>query len=180
MKSKSESPADRRFERPARLALFLPVACCCVFQAGCRPAVSVTTQHNDASRTGANLQETALNVSSVRCRFGKLFSRTVLGAVYAQPLVLAGVDTRQGKRNLVYIATMHNMVYAFDADDAAQTAPVWAKALGPSVRLPDSDVGGGGYNDVSFEVGIVSTPVIDRLRNAVYVVAFSKENGRHI
>jgi hypothetical protein len=101
--------------------------------------------------------------------------------VYAQPLVLAGVGGRKGKRNLVYIATMHNMVYAFDADSAAQVDPVWVRALESSVRLPDSDVGGGGgYSDISFEVGIVSTPVIDRSRNALYVVAFSKESGKHV
>src|ERR1700694_913950 len=100
MKCKSDFVVYRPLERRRTRLFSWVAACCCVFQVGCGPPVSVTTQHNDTFRTGANLQETALSVSSVRCRFGKLFSRTVLGAVYAQPLVLAGVGGRKGKRNL--------------------------------------------------------------------------------
>jgi hypothetical protein len=72
----------------------LAVAAVLAFQLGCATPVSVTTRHNDNLRTGANLQEKLLTVSSVKCRFGKLFGRSVLGATYAQPLVLAGVQTK--------------------------------------------------------------------------------------
>src|SRR5215472_15656351 len=81
--------------------------------------VSVTTYHNDNSRTGANTQEftlTPANVSS--SQFGKLFTAPVSGAVYAQPLYLANVTIAGGTHNVVYVATEHDSVYAIDADTA--------------------------------------------------------------
>jgi hypothetical protein len=84
--------------------------------------------------------------------FGKLFTRNLDGQVYAQPLYVGGVN---GK-NLVYVATEHNTVYAFDADDLRVTAPpVWQKNFGPSV--PAADTGSGLLTP---EIGITSTPVI--------------------
>ncbi|HEY9231456.1 MAG TPA: pyrrolo-quinoline quinone, partial [Blastocatellia bacterium] len=69
-------------------------------------AVSVLTQHNDRQRTGANLLETTLTTDNVNVnQFGKLFTRTVSGQVYAQPLVAANVSLAGvGLRNLVYVA----------------------------------------------------------------------------
>src|SRR5689334_4250256 len=78
----------------------------------------VLTFHNDLGRTGANLQETALSPSSVNAaKFGKLYTLPVTGMVYAQPLYVAGLATPAGTKNVLYVATMHNKVYAFDADD---------------------------------------------------------------
>src|SRR3974377_1984988 len=74
------------------------------------PPVAVLTQHNDVSRTGAILSETVLNTSNVSVsRFGKLFTRTVDGQIYAQPLYVPGVTIPgRGVHNVVYVATMHN------------------------------------------------------------------------
>jgi len=108
--------------------------------------IPVTTQHNDNNRTGANLSETQLTTASVNVQqFGRLFRRHVVGAVYAQPLTLPGVVLPQlGTRDVLYVATMHNYVYAFDATDPAATAPLWRTSLGPSIRLADPGIGPGG------------------------------------
>src|SRR5215510_7339469 len=88
--------------------------------------VNVLTQHNNNNRTGANLNETTLNTSNVRPgRFGKLFSRAVDGQIYTQPLYVSQLAIpERGTRNVVYVATQHNSVYAFDADDPDQFEPL--------------------------------------------------------
>ncbi len=103
----------------------------------------ILTQHNDTSRTGANLHETQLTISNVNPQqFGKLFERQVDGQIYAQPLYVSNVTIpNQGSHNVVYVATMHNSVYAFDADDPQATAPLWHVSLGPSAPLPDPNIG---------------------------------------
>ncbi|MEU5418904.1 hypothetical protein [Streptomyces sp. NPDC020667] len=143
--------------------------------------LSVTTQHNDNRRTGANPLETTLRPGNVRpATFGKLFSRAVDGQIYAQPLYLARCPVEgHGVRDVVFTATMHNSVYAFDADDPAASAPLWHTSLGPSVTLPDANVGPPGYRDIAVEVGVVSTPVIDVERHVLYVVAFTGEQGAY-
>src|SRR5262245_60609468 len=94
-------------------------------------SVNVLTQHNDLNRTGANLQETVLTTTNVAGgTFGKLFSRAVDGQIYAQPLYAGGAI---GTRNVVYVATEHNSVYAFDADDPAASSPLWQVNLGTPV-----------------------------------------------
>ncbi|PSJ29145.1 pyrrolo-quinoline quinone [Streptosporangium nondiastaticum] len=147
---------------------------------GAGPA-PVTTQHNDNRRTGANLHEHALTPLTVGpTTFGKLFTRAVDGQIYAQPLVVPGVDVPgTGPRDIVYAATMHNSVYAFDAHDPAATAPLWRASLGPSAPLPDPQIGPSGYRDIAVEVGIVSTPVIDTARQVLYAVAFTKDADGH-
>jgi hypothetical protein len=145
--------------------------------------VSVLTQHNDNYRTGANLAETTLTPARVGGKtFGKLFSRPVDAQIYAQPLVAAGVNVPgKGKKNLVFVATLKNTVYAFDADDKAATTPVWSRNLGPSVAVPNAYFGNryGPFHDVDKEIGIVGTPVIDSAKGVLYVVAFTedKEGG---
>ncbi len=138
---------------------------------------TVTTQHNDNNRSGANLNETILNTSNVNPdKFGKLFTREVDGQIYAQPLYLCDVDIPDhGIHNVIYVATMHNTVYAYDADDPNATQPLWTASLGPSVPLPDPNIGPEGYEDITIEVGIVSTPVISVENNSIYVVSTNKD-----
>src|SRR5689334_13795852 len=78
--------------------------------------VNVLTYHNDNARSGANLRETLLSPSNVNAgSFGKLFTYTVDGWVYAQPLYVSGLSiSGKGARNVVFVATQHNTVYAFD------------------------------------------------------------------
>jgi hypothetical protein len=132
--------------------------------------VHVLTQHNDFNRTGANTEEKILTTTSVTPQsFGKLFQVPVDGQVYAQPLFVGGV---RGK-NVVYVATEHNSVYAFDADQGG--APIWSVNLGSS--MPSQDTGGCGL--LSPEIGITSTPVINLAAQTIFVSAKTKENGAY-
>ena len=91
-------------------------------------AVSVTMQHDDNLRSGANLKETVLTPANVGGgAFGMLFARAVDDQIYAQPLVLppAWRSRCKGTHNVVYVATMSDSVYAFDARDPAAGAPLW-------------------------------------------------------
>ena len=143
---------------------------------GSGPA-SVLTQHNDNARTGANLNEAILTTSNVNVnQFGRLFSRVVDGQIYAQPLYVPGVTIGQGIHNVVYVATMTNNLYAFDADDPAASAPLWQVNLGPPV--PVADVGETG--DINPWIGITSTPVIDVASGILYCVAKTKEGTSYV
>jgi hypothetical protein len=88
---------------------------------GAATLVSALTYHYDNTRQGANTNETTLTPSNVNVgSFGKLFSYTVDGHVYAQPIVMAGVNVPgKGTHNIVFVATQHDSVYAFDADSNA-------------------------------------------------------------
>ncbi len=145
---------------------------------------NVTTQHNDAARSGANLSETILTPANVNVgQFGKLFERTVDDQVYAQPLYVSNVNVPTvGLRNVLYVATVSNSVYAFDADNPAATEPLWRVTYINSptvVPVHRTDVGQacGEYLDFSGNIGIVGTPVIDVARQTIYFVARTKENG---
>jgi hypothetical protein len=132
----------------------------------------VLTNRNDNARTGAALSETVLTPALLRSgRFGKLFTREVDGQVYAQPLFVEGLLIGGRKHNAVFVATAQNSVYAFDADDdQAQSGPLWKS--GPlGLPVPRSDVVGDKLIDPV--IGIISTPVIDRASETIFVVAKS-------
>src|SRR5438093_8703188 len=94
------------------------------------PATVPMSQY-DYGRTGANLQESILKPSNVDAtHFGKLFSRTVDDSIYALPLIVPGLDIAGQRHNVLFVASMGNTVYAFDADDPAQSAPLWSRSLG--------------------------------------------------
>ncbi len=140
-------------------------------------AVSVLTQHNDNVRSGANLEEKKLNTSNVNVnQFGLVASRDVDGRIYAQPLYVPGITIAGKIKNVVYVATMHNWVYAFDADDLSPAAgPLWKRQVDPN-PVP-SRFYGQNYHDISNNnddpIGILSTPVVDPGANTIYLVAAS-------
>ncbi len=145
--------------------------------ATCAMAVpsDVLTHHNDQGRTGANLNETTLVPATLQQKgFGRLFSFVVDGQIYAQPLVVTNLEVAgKGTRNVVFVATMRNMVYAFDAE-GGDALPLWQTFLGPPMlfdRIPkDAGAQLGQYNIRPY-IGITSTPVIDRDKKLMYVVA---------
>jgi hypothetical protein len=140
----------------------------------------VYTYHNDVARTGQNLKEYALNTTTVNSStFAQLFSCPVDGYVYAQPLYVANLLVGSTTRNVVFIATEHDSVYAFDADSPS-CVQLWKTSfLGTGVTtMPWGDTAtssSGATNDVFPEIGITSTPVIDPASNTIYVVAKTKE-----
>jgi hypothetical protein len=154
------------------------------------PPVQVTMNGYTQGGSGANTQETYLNISNVNpSKFGKLFTRTVDGDQYAQPLYMSRLKMpADGKiHNVVFLATSLDSVYAYDADYAPATAPLWQKSLGTSTpeHSPYLDwqwaawANGGaalcpsssGYS--MNEVGITATPVIDPATDTIYVVALN-------
>ncbi len=165
--------------RIAGLIAFLALAVGPSVSRGAGPLVNVLTRHNDIGRSGDNLREVFLTTSNVRPgQFGKLFTRTVDGQIYAQPLYVSNVAFANGTtRNVVIVATMHNTVYAFDADDPAASTPIWQVSLGPSIPVPDPTFGYryGPFFDIKVEVGALSTPVIDIATQTIYLDAATKE-----
>ncbi len=147
----------------------------CVCSTESYAQVSVTTYHNDNSRTGANTQESILTPANVNSsQFGKLFSVPVDGAVYAQPLYLANVTIDGGPHNVVYIATEHDSVYAIDADTGRIYWQISLIPPGGSTFNTATDVNCG---DQAPEIGITGTPVIDTTTGTLYLVAKVKLNG---
>ncbi len=145
-----------------------------------RAQVDVLTANYDNNRTNANLSEGLLNANNVNpTQFGKLWAYAVDGQVYAQPLYVHALTMPgRGTLNVLYVATMHNSVYAFDADGATGTAPLWQVNLGASVATASFDVPGAApYTDIQPEVGILSTPAIDRTGNTIYVVDETMTGG---
>jgi hypothetical protein len=144
--------------------------------------LQVTTFHNDQARTGQNLSEVVLAPSNVNVNsFGKLYSFPIQGNVYAQPLYVPGVMVNSALHNVIYVATEHDVVYAFDADTNSPT-PLWTvsftSADGTSVTtVPASDTG---CPDLTPELGITGTPVIDTSTHTMYLVARTKENGTYL
>jgi Ig-like domain-containing protein/immunoglobulin I-set domain protein len=141
-------------------------------------STDVTTYHYDNLRTGQNTHETTLTHANVNSStFGLLGSFPVDGHVDAQPLYLSAVAIPgQGTKNVLYVVTEHDSVYAFDADSVTSTSAttLWHSSVLGAGETSSDDRGCG---QVTPEIGITSTPVIDRTRNAIYLVAVSKTSG---
>lgn len=130
---------------------------------------AITTGQYNNGRTSANTNETILDTSNVNVnQFGKLFSWSVDDQVYAQPLYVPGVTISGKTTNVVYVATMHNSLYAFDAENPG-ARPLWHVTLGQYVNSANSH--GCPDTHTNGEVGILSTPVIDPSSKTMYVVA---------
>src|SRR5437762_4108851 len=140
-------------------------------------STDVITYHYDNQRTGQNLNEVTLTPANVNSsKFGKLGEFAVDGKVDAQPLYLSNLMIGGQKRNVLYVVTEHGSVYAFDADsiNGTTSTSLWkTSTLGSGETTSDNR----GCGQVSPEIGITATPVIDRTRNAIYVIAMSKNSA---
>ena len=143
---------------------------------------AVTTWHYDNARTAANTSETLLKPANVNFHtFGKLFTQPVDGFIVGHPLYLPGITIPgQGTHNVVYVATMHDTVYAFDAD-TPNVPPLWMTSIltyspAGATPVPVSVKKGSGVTGWT-EVGIISTPAIDTKSGTLYLVAETYENS---
>ena len=139
-------------------------------------APDVTTYHYDNARDGLNPAETILTTSNVNStQFGKIGFDTVDGIVDAEPLYLANVTVNGALHNVLYVATENDSVYAFDADTGTQ---LWMTSIVGSGETPSDDHGCG---QITPEIGITSTPVIDRRQGTngtLFTVGMTKDaNG---
>jgi hypothetical protein len=143
--------------------------------------ISVLTQHNDTARTGQNLSESILTPANVSSGgFGKVFTLGVDGEVLAQPLYLPAVTVGASAHNVVFVATEHDSVYAFDADSGG--APLWQASMltaahGAAAGATSDPEYESGCGDLATEYGITGTPVIDPVSKTLYLVSDTFENG---
>jgi outer membrane protein assembly factor BamB len=138
-------------------------------------APDVTTYHYDNARDGLNAQETLLTLANVNStQFGKVGFDTVDGKVDAEPLYLANLTAGGKQRNVLYVATEHGSVYAFDADDGTQ---IWKTSILGSGETTSDDHH---CSQITPEIGITSTPVIDRKQGAngtLFTIGMSKDSA---
>lgn len=168
----------RRPRSAACLDRLLWIAALVMAFTGVAGATDVVTYHNDLARTGQNLDETILNLKNVKSStFGLLFTMPVDGKIDAEPLYLSSVSIpNQGTHNVIYAVTENDSVYAFDADKGSL---LWQVSLLEKNETPSDDHG---CSQISPQIGITSTPVIDRSSGAngtIYVVAMSVDKGGH-
>jgi hypothetical protein len=135
----------------------------------------VPTYHHDASRSGGNLTETVLTPSNVNSTlFGLLHILPADGLVDAAPVIATGVNIGGSIHNVVYVASEHDSMYAYDADTGAALLQVSLLANG---EMPSDDRS---CNQVTPEIGVTGTPVIDRSagpNGTLFVVAMSKDGS---
>jgi hypothetical protein len=173
-----------------RLLLSVATAILCSCGGGGQPSHErgssiVTTWHYDNARTGANSNEMILTLGNVNSNtFGKLGDIPADGAVIGQVLYLPNVSIPgKGTHNVVFAATMHDSVYAFDADrnTGVNASPLWQVSLltPGATPVPMTVQRCSGVTEWS-EVGVVSTPVIDSATGTIYVVAKTYENGNSV
>jgi hypothetical protein len=151
---------------------------------GVTDLAGIYTYHDDLARTGANEREYALTPADVDAAgFGKLFSCPVDGAIYAQPLWVAHLRVDGRARNVVFVATAHDSLYAFDADESP-CVELWKDNLigprhgsdGGEATVPAGAqlrLVGKGDGDMTPEVGVTGTPVIDPRTDTLFVVSKS-------
>jgi hypothetical protein len=161
------------------------LAVTCLTPAGAQTFTGVITQHNDVGRSGQNLNETILTPANVGpTTFGKLFSYSVDGQMYAQPLYVPNVSIQgQGTHNVIYVETQNDSLYAFDADGLSPTALFQVSFINPAAGITAVPCKTDGNTDITCGVypiyGINSTPVIDLTTNTMYLVTRTDNNGTY-
>ena len=149
----------------------------CLVSANLQAQPNVLTSNYDNNRTNANLAETILTPATVYPdAFGKIGAYPVDGHVFAQPLYVRDVAINGELKNVLYVATMHNSVYAFDADQPQLSEPLWKVNLGEP--LPTKYYRR--FSDIEKEIGILSTPVINLGHRAIYVVTCTYQNEKPV
>jgi PQQ-like domain len=149
----------------------------------CGAQINILTNRFDNARTAANVSETILNVSNVNVnQFGKLYTIPVDGAIYAQPLYVSNLSIPSaGTHKVLYVATMNDKVYAFDADT---NAVLWMRDFtNPSAGItavPIVSIVGTNSENIVGNVGVESTPVIDLSTATMYLLARTLENSVHV
>ena len=171
--------------RAARALILVGVLAAAFANESARAAPGVLVRGVDSAGTGANLAETTLKTSNVGPgTFGRLFSLPVDGHMYAQPLYVPNVPIPgQGTHNVVYAATMNNMVYAYDADSPGPALWMFnaTSAIPGATLVPAADITGTGADqNLHGNLGIQSTPVIDAGSQTLYLVARTLENGQQV
>src|SRR5262249_1311062 len=160
----SHHPRRRAMVAAAGLALAVAAGRALGQEPSAPGSFNALTRNYNNQRTGANLAETVLDTTNVNAgQFGKLFQLPVDDQVYAGLLYASGVAIAGGTHNVLYVATVNNTVYAFDADTVG--SPLWQRNFngsgGPPTRNTEVGGAGGTYRDFSGNIGIVGTPVID-------------------
>jgi Ig-like domain-containing protein len=142
-------------------------------------SVNILTYHNDVARTGQNLNETILTHANINSTaFGSVGTLAADGRVDAEPLYVSNVTIGGVSHNVAYVVTEHDSVYAYDADTFAQ---LWKVSMLGSGESTSEGVNGCGQ--VSPEIGITSTPVIDLNagpNGTIFLVAMSKSGTTYI
>ncbi|HEY6769303.1 MAG TPA: choice-of-anchor D domain-containing protein [Candidatus Sulfotelmatobacter sp.] len=139
------------------------------------------THHNDTFRTGQNSTEAALTTGNIApAQFGKIFKYTVDGQIYTEPLWVPNLTISGVAHNVVFVATQHDSVYAFDADNATlYPNPLWQTSfINPTAgitSIPRADIEKG--LDINPEIGVTATPVIDVAKGVIFVEARSKDTS---
>jgi hypothetical protein len=139
------------------------------------PGVDVTTYHYDVGRTGLNPNETTLTLANVNSTgFGLLHTFAADGQVHGEPLYLAGLSVGGTQQNVLYVVTENDSVYAFNADTGTQ---LWKTSV---LGSGESTSGDHGCGQISPQIGITSTPVIDRgagPSGTIFVVGMSLDSS---
>jgi len=165
---------------PGRVVVLMLIALAALLQgAAARAQTSVLQRGYDAGLSGATLTETALNTSNVTAStFGMVFKLPVDDVIYAQPLYVPNVVINQQNHNVLYVATMSDTLYAFDADTGG--AALWTLNLASLVGatpVPIAQFAFSGNRNIVGNLGILSTPVIDLSTNTLYAVACTLESS---
>ena len=142
---------------------------------------AVLTYKNDTSRTGQNTNETILTTSNTNSmQFGKHVSYSVDGQVYAQPLYVPNLTIAGTAYNVVFAATENDSIYAFDADQTSNVAPLWHVSFLKLPNVTTVSSNAVSCDDISPQHGITGTPVIDGATNTLYVVVNTLEGSNNV